>query len=71
MPEHAALIALLIVDRALCLECIATRATITPTAAEGYLAVMRESMTVFHEDSDRCRGCGMVTKVFLLARMSL
>jgi hypothetical protein len=76
MPERSALIALLIIDRLiidrpLCLPCIAGRASTTELAAAGYLALMREHLAVLHEDNDRCRACGIVGKVFSLSRMPL
>ena len=71
MPERTALITLLIVDRPLCLECIVIRSGIDRLAVETYLERVKEHLTVFHEDSDRCRACGIVGKVYALDRLPL
>jgi hypothetical protein len=71
MPERSALIALLIVERPLCIPCIAIRSSTTEFVVSGYLAVMREHLAGLHEDNDRCRACGTVGKVFSLSRLPL
>jgi hypothetical protein len=71
MPDTIALIALLIVGRPLCVACIAERIGLSPMDLESYFARIRASLTVFHEDSDRCQGCGMVGKVYSLDRLPL
>ena len=71
MPERAALITLLIVDRPLCLECIVIRSGIDRLGVETYLDRVKEHLIVFHEDSDRCRACGIVGKVYALDRIPL
>jgi len=71
MPERAALITLLIVERPLCLLCIAARVNLPSGDVYEYLGVIRDHLTVFHEDSDRCRACGDVTKVYALKRLPL
>jgi hypothetical protein len=71
MPERAAHIALLIVDRPLCVPCITVRTNANETTVQGYLALMRRSLTVFREDNGSCAACGAVTKVFSLTRLAL
>ena len=71
MPQRAALIALLIVERPLCIDCIAERAHLLPPEVQGYFDLIRDHLAVFHEDSDRCRACGIVGKVFSLDRLPL
>ena len=71
MPPRAAMIALLIIERPLCLACIASRANTTEVAVQGYLAVMRQTLTVYHEDTARCRACGTIGKVYSLTRPAL
>ena len=71
MPERAALITLVIVDRPLCLDCIVVRSGIDRPTVEAYLHRIKEHLTVFHEDSDRCRACGIVGKVYALDRLPL
>ena len=71
MPGHAAHIALLIVDRPLCIPCIAVRIALDAIAVEAYLVTMRTSLTVFREDSGPCAACSAITKVFSLSRLPL
>jgi hypothetical protein len=68
MPERA-LIALLIVDRPLCLDCISVRAAVPQREVIEYLHRLRDHLTVFHEDSGRCEACGTVGKVYSLDRL--
>ena len=71
MPRHAALIALLIIERPLCLDCITTRSALSAIDAQEYLDRLRGHLAVFHEDSGRCRACGINGKVFSLDRLPL
>ena len=71
MPETIAMITRLIVARPLCAICIAERTGLSPLDLEPYFARIRASIAVFHEDSDRCRGCGIVGKVYSLDRLPL
>ena len=71
MPDTMAMIARLIVERPLCVVCIAERAGVSALDLEPYFARIRASLRVFHEDSDRCRGCGIVGKVYSLDRLPL
>ena len=71
MPGRAAHIALLIVDRPLCIACIAIRTGATELAVEGYLSIMRTTLTVFREDNGPCGACGTIGKVFSLTRLPL
>ena len=70
MPENAALIAVLILDRPLCLSCIAVRSNLAPATAEMYVNRMRDHLTVFREGDDRCHTCGNIAKVFSLTRLA-
>ena len=70
MPARAALIGLLMLDRPLCLLCLAERSGLPSDDALEYLTHMRGHIAVFHDDSDRCRACGVIGKVFSLARVS-
>jgi hypothetical protein len=71
MPDDIALIAGLILRRPLCAECIAERASLPIMDLERYFTRIRASVVVFHEDSDRCRGCGVVGKVYSLDQVPL
>ena len=69
MPATAALITVLILERPLCVDCIATRAHITPRAVMTYLRKIGKALTVERADDDRCRACGAVGKTSSLARV--
>ena len=71
MPARAALIAVLITERPLCLPCITERAGLPAGDIHEYLARMRDHLTVLHDLTDRCRACGTVAEVFSLDRLPL
>ena len=71
MPERAAMIALLIVDRPLCVSCIAMRAGLPSGDVHEYLERLRGRLAVRDEESDRCRACGVTSRVFALDRLPL
>jgi len=58
MPEHAALIAILIVDRPICLACIATKLDMNPTSVMGHLEQISKSVNVRRSATERCQQCG-------------
>ena len=67
MPESAALLTALILERPLCAECIAVKGGLTAAEIEhGFNAVRRVLNLV--ETLDRCRACGELREVFALAR---
>ena len=68
MPERAALIAALIIERPLCLECIATKSGMTAMSVKGYLERMAKLVTVHWVNPDRCHACGIVGNVVLISR---
>ena len=65
------MIALLIVERPLCLPCISVRAGLSEPDVQSYLIRIRNSLKVYHEDSDRCRACGTIGKVYALDRLPI
>jgi formamidopyrimidine-DNA glycosylase len=69
MPERSALITLLILERPLCMDCIAVRSALPVTFVQDYLGRIHASLTVYHEENDRCRACGTVTKVYSVSRL--
>jgi hypothetical protein len=71
MPDRAALIALLIVYRPLCLDCIAARVNMPTDLTASYLARLRTVAGYREEDGDRCRACGTVGKVYSFTRPAL
>ena len=69
MPEHAARIAVLILDRPLCLGCIAVSAGLSGIGVEDYLEKMEPMIIVHHARNEPCRACGAVVgNVFSIAR---
>lgn len=68
MPEPAALITALILERPLCISCIATKAG-EPVAAtlEASLERIRHVLEIYRRQ-DRCRACGTLTVVYSLDR---
>jgi hypothetical protein len=67
LPETAALIAGLILERPLCLDCLATKATLSPTVIERTLATVSTVM-VLNRTNGRCRACGETKEVLALKR---
>jgi len=67
MPEKAALITVLIVDRPLCLTCITTKSGLSIGEVESYLNIIKR-MVDLRSGVDRCRACGEPTTVYSLAR---
>ena len=57
MPEIAAVIMALIIERPMCVECIAGRAQVSTDAIKGYFGRLRDSVRI-QEGSGRCRTCG-------------
>jgi len=69
MPATSALIAILILERPLCLDCIATKSDITIFEADRYLNVLSHSpLQLRLSENGRCRACGEGRLVFSLRR---
>jgi hypothetical protein len=68
MPARAAVITVLVMDRPMCLDCIAEKARMPQPEAEAYLTEIAAGVAVRRDPEDRCRGCGMVTTVFSISR---
>lgn len=67
MPENAALLTALILERPLCAECIASKSGLTASRIDqGFSSIRRALLLV--EALDRCRACGELREVFSLAR---
>lgn len=67
MPERGALVAVLIIERPLCVECIADKSGISLGDVEPLLQRIGTSITL-HRAVDRCRGCGRTVAVYSAAR---
>jgi hypothetical protein len=61
MHDTAALITAIILDRPLCLDCIALKAGVGPATADASLARIKNVLT---EETGRCRACGTIGMVF-------
>ena len=68
MPETAALITALIIDRPLCFDCIVMRAGVSAAAAEVAFARITNVLTLRRDNPGRCRACGAIGVVFSLAQ---
>jgi len=68
MLEHAAVIAVLLLERPTCLDCIAMKAGLTLTEVNSYLATMTKTLDLVRQDDERCRVCGNIGHAFSLAR---
>jgi hypothetical protein len=66
MPETAALITAVILDRPVCLDCIALKAGIDAATAGVSLARIKNVMVVHRDESGRCRACGTTGVVLWL-----
>jgi hypothetical protein len=67
MPERGALVAVLIVERPLCVECIADKSGIALADVEPLLHRIGTSIAI-DRAVDRCRGCGRIVEVFSASR---
>jgi len=68
MPERAALIAVLLIDRPLCLKCVSSKSGLSVMIIDTYLERMRKTVTVHRADDERCSACGLITSVASLTR---
>lgn len=69
MPANSALIAVLILDRPLCVDCIATKSVITPSEVDQYLnAIAHSPLELRRSENGRCHSCGEGRPVFSLHR---
>jgi hypothetical protein len=71
MPQNAALITALIIERPLCLDCIAAKASLSDEEVRSALGAIERALEVQYGDPDRCRACGTVGPVVSLPRLPL
>ena len=70
MPATTALVTALILERPLCISCIATKAG-EPSAAALEASMERiRHVLAMHRRQERCRACGTLTTVFIVERPS-
>jgi hypothetical protein len=68
MPEISALITVLIIERPLCVDCIALRAQVSVPTVRDYLRKIDALGSVQRGVEDRCRACGHIGDTFSLSR---
>jgi hypothetical protein len=68
VPEIAALITVLIIERPMCVSCIASRAQIGEATVRSYLLRMTSMLHVNLHADERCRTCGRQGQAFSLDR---
>ena len=70
MPQHAAFIAVLFLERPTCLDCAASQTGLTVAQIDHYLTIIGTSLEVLRWDNERCRVCGYVRPVCSIERPS-
>ena len=68
MPERAALIAALILERPLCLECLEAKTGMDRSETDAYLVRIGNVVRLRRSAGDRCRACGEVGRVYWLVQ---
>ena len=68
MPEKAAILTALILERPLCAECIREKSGLTVPEIDETFTLIRRVLVFRHYDRDRCRACGEIRTVFALER---
>lgn len=69
MSAHSALIAVLILDRPLCLDCISAKSNIARAEVDRCLdAIAQAPLELRRAENGRCRNCGEDDVVFSLHR---
>jgi hypothetical protein len=69
MPEISAVITVLIIDRPLCVDCIALRSQVSVPAVRDYLRKIDTMGRVHRGMDDRCRACGLIGETFWLTKL--
>jgi hypothetical protein len=68
MPANAALIAVMLVERPTCVECITAKAGLSVAQARRYLREIAISVDLQLQPSERCRTCGNSGPVYFVRR---
>lgn len=68
MPAKAALIAVLILARPLCLDCMCAKTGLSATEVDRYLTLIGMSVELRRHMGDHCRSCGSDCLLFSLDR---
>lgn len=67
MPDHAAIVTALILDRPTCIQCIAVKSSLSIRDLDQIIGII-ERVLVLHRETDRCRVCGATETVFFVDR---
>jgi hypothetical protein len=65
MPDRAALVTALILDRPTCLRCIAIKSALTLAVLDETIEHIQRVLVV-HRRADRCRACGVTDAVLYI-----
>ena len=68
MPERAAIVTALIIERPLCLACVAQRASLDESDAKTILDKIESVLALRRVNPGRCRACGSMVTVFSVAQ---
>ena len=68
MPEHSRLITALIVERPMCLPCLARRANMSVEAVQTVLAVIGRALRLHRDESLACQVCEGLRTVYYVER---
>jgi hypothetical protein len=68
LPDPAALIALLMLERPLCLDCIADQAKLSTEDTKRSFQTIGQTVEI-HAGEDRCGSCGRFRMLFSLRRL--
>ena len=67
MPERGALVAVLIMERPLCVNCISEKSGMTTAETEALLTRIEGAVSLTR-NRDRCRACGEPSEVYWMSR---
>jgi hypothetical protein len=68
MPETVAMVTALILERPMCLDCIARKASISLNDVEAAFLHIARVVGLRRFTSERCRACGNIGLAFLLTK---
>ena len=68
LPEYAALITTLILERPTCVDCVATKVDMTAQSVLAYLERMSRTVNVQRLSNERCRACGTIGAMVSIGR---
>ncbi len=68
MPARDVLVTALILERPLCVPCVARSTSLRVEEALTVLTVLQRALDLHRDDSSRCRICGVTGLVFYIER---